>query len=45
MCTNYDRYITDKEIRKKMKSLKYPVKLDDDFIDEDFSPTLVLRLH
>ena len=36
MCTNYDRYITDKEIKKKMKSLKYPVKNDDDFSDEDY---------
>lgn len=36
MCTNYDRYITDKEIKKKMKSLKYPVKNDDDFTDEDY---------
>ncbi|KXK44186.1 MAG: hypothetical protein UZ05_CHB002002696 [Chlorobi bacterium OLB5] len=35
MCTNYDRYITDKEIKKKMKALKYPVKNDDDFTDED----------
>ena len=36
MCTNYDRYITDKEIKKKMKSLKYPVKNDDEFTDEDY---------
>lgn len=35
MCTNYDRYITDKEIKKKMKTLKYPFKNDDDFTDED----------
>ncbi|MCC6864808.1 MAG: SOS response-associated peptidase family protein [Ignavibacteria bacterium] len=36
MCTNYDRYITDKEIKKKMKSLKYPLKNDDEFTDEDY---------
>lgn len=35
MCTNYDRYITDKEIRKKLKKLKIPVKIDDDLTEED----------
>lgn len=36
MCSNYDRYIKDKEIRKKMMKKDYPVKYDDDFTDDDF---------
>lgn len=36
MCSNYDRYIKDKEIRKKMMKKEYLVKYDDDFTDDDF---------
>lgn len=36
MCSNYDRYLKDKEIRKRMGKVEYPVENDDDFTDEDF---------
>ena len=34
MCTNYDRYITDKDLQRKLKKLNAPLDIDDDITEE-----------
>ena len=35
MCTNYDRYITDKDLQRKLKKMNAPLDIDDDITEEE----------
>ncbi len=35
MCTNYDRYITDKDLQRKLKKLNAPLGIDKDITEEE----------